>query len=321
MKLIKLFAASVTVLGALAASPAAFAHATYNVGTGAAPVWANGAPAEWLAPTATVPSIGYIGIHGITNKRVIETGVYNYGYAAATAVNLAGVTTAGPLGATTADLGGAFGGATPVVGDSLLGQLRKYNEVTNTPGSSVGDLPLASISTGANSWAGAVTDTSPGLSWGNIHASTGTGNLEANLMAAGVNYINVTVGDDNLFAGVGQLAFSLYQGWATGPGMSGLNLLGTVLASTAGQDIGLSIMLTGNSLNGIGAAGEYTVVVGDQSAVGGQYRMAVEASATARYGNVVSSVSAVPVPGAVWLFGSALAGFAGLRRRKATIVA
>lgn len=35
------------------------------------------------------------------------------------------------------------------------------------------------------------------------------------------------------------------------------------------------------------------------------------------YDNVSFSVSAVPVPGAVWLFGSALAGIVGLRRRKA----
>jgi hypothetical protein len=33
------------------------------------------------------------------------------------------------------------------------------------------------------------------------------------------------------------------------------------------------------------------------------------------YDNI--SVSAVPVPSAVWLFGSALAGLVGLRRRKA----
>lgn len=37
--------------------------------------------------------------------------------------------------------------------------------------------------------------------------------------------------------------------------------------------------------------------------------------------NIQTTVSAVPVPGAVWLFGSALAGFAGLRRRKAAIQA
>jgi hypothetical protein len=33
------------------------------------------------------------------------------------------------------------------------------------------------------------------------------------------------------------------------------------------------------------------------------------------YDNI--NVAAVPVPGAIWLFGSALAGLAGLRRRKA----
>ena len=35
------------------------------------------------------------------------------------------------------------------------------------------------------------------------------------------------------------------------------------------------------------------------------------------YNSLSFNVSAVPVPGAIWLFGSALAGFAGLRRRNA----
>lgn len=37
----------------------------------------------------------------------------------------------------------------------------------------------------------------------------------------------------------------------------------------------------------------------------------------ALYNNISFNVTAVPVPGAIWLFGSALAGLVGLRRRKA----
>ncbi|MEQ1620767.1 MAG: hypothetical protein ABL919_05130 [Methylococcales bacterium] len=323
MNFIKLFAASLAVLGVVVTAPAVHAHATYNVGPGATPTWVNGAPAEWLAPTATVPSIGYLGIHGIANKRVIQTGQYNYAYAATGPTTSATGTTTGPAGATTTDLGGVFGGATPVVGDSLLGQTYKYN-VSNPATNSLTDLPLQSISVGQNSWAAGVSDANTGLSWGNPHFSTGAGtNLEANLKAT-VPYVNVTLGDDPSFAGSNQLAFSLYQGWAKGPGLTGLNLLYTGLASAIGQDLGVTIALSGNTLNGPGTSGEYTIVVGDQSTLltnpgfDGHYRLALEASATARYADVVS---AVPVPGAVWLFGSALAGLIGYGRRKAAIAA
>ena len=135
-------------------------------------------------------------------------------------------------------------------------------------------------------------------------------------------YVNITVGDDSLFAGAGQLAFNLYQGWATGPGLSGLHLIGSALANAVGQDIGITVALTGLSLNGAGT-GEYTLVVGDQSTAAlnptfdGHYKIALEASTTARY----SVVQAVPVPGAVWLFGSAMAGLIGFGRRKAAVAA
>jgi hypothetical protein len=306
MKHINLLTASLTILGTLIASPAVQAHASLNAGgTGANPVWTNGAITPWLPNDATVSSIGYLGIHSISNKRVIQTGVYGTAYNATT----------NPGGVTTANLGGTFGGATPVVGDSLLGQTYKYNNNAANPT----DLALTSISTGANSWAAGVSDTNTGLSFGNMHVSSGTGNPEGNLMPT-VNYLNITVGDDPLFAGIGQLAFSLYQGWAQGPGLLGMNLLGTVTASSIGQDIGLSLALSGLTRNAPGTEGEYTIVVGDQSAVGGQYRMALEASLTNRYSNIVTA-SAVPVPGAIWLFGSALVGLVGYGRRKAAIQA
>lgn len=309
MNFIKLTATSMVILSAFAASTSVHAHASLNAGgTGASPAWTNGPISPWLPSNATVSSIGYLGIHSISNKRVIQTGVYGTAYNATT----------NPTGVTTAQLGGAFGGATPAVGDSLLGQTYKYNEITNTPGSSVGDLPLTSISVGANSWADGISDSNTGLDFGNIHVSSGTGNPEANLMPT-VKYLNITVGDDALSAGVGQLAFSLYQGWVQGPGLTGLNLLGTVLAGSAGQDIGISILLSGLTQHAPGTEGEYTIVVGDQSGVGGQYRMALEASLTNRYANVVTS--AVPVPGAVWLFGSALAGLVGYGRRKSAVQA
>lgn len=325
MKLVKLFSASVVLLGAMVASSSVFAHATYNDGgTGASPVWANGAPSEWMAPTATLPSIGYLGIHSNNSGRVIQTGVYNYAFAASNSDVQSATsgkwTQKGPAGATTAQLGGVYSGVTPVVGDSLLGQVWNYNHQVDHAVAGYNSYlgTAASVSAGANSWANGVANgidaANTGLSFGNIHASAGTtGNLEQNLINLGAHYLNITVGDDALQSGQGQLAFSLYQGWATGPGTQGLHLLGTVLANSIGQDIGISVALSGQSLNGQGAAGEYTIVVGDQSGFGGQYRMAIASSATALYSNVVT---AVPVPGAVWLFGSALAGLVSFGRRK-----
>ena len=315
MKLIKLFAASLAILGALALSPLVQAHATYSIGdTAGSPVWLNGV--AWTPPAdANIPTLGYIGIHGLTasNKRVVQTGIYD------SAANIAA--TASGAGTTAAELlGGVYAGITPTQGNSYLGQLYNYNAKPANLGSQL--TTTKSISVTQNSWAGGVYDSNSdafntGLLYGNIHASTGSGNPEQNLITAGANYLNITVGDDNLFSGNNQLAFSIYQGFTTGHGLSGLNYLGSVLADTIGQNIGLSVALTGNSLNGPGTSGEYTIVVGDQSGSStgfdGHIKLGVEASATALY---VNQVAAVPVPGAVWLFGSALAGFIGFGRRK-----
>lgn len=317
MNLIKLFTASLAILGALIASPAAQAHATYSIGdTAGGAVWLNGV--AWAPPaSANIPSLGYIGIHGGTasNKRVVETGLNN---------TVAEINTA--AAAATDLLGGVFAGITPVQGNTYLGQLNNFN---NKPANASNQLSTTkSISVAENSWAGGVYDSSTdtfntGLLYGNIHASTGTGNPEQNLMNmtttgnVGLKYLNITVGDDNMFSGNNLLAFSVYQGFTTGPGLSGMNFLGSVLASTIGQNIGLSILLTGNYINDPAAAGEYTIVVGDQGGANGSFdghiKLGVEANATALYAN---QIAAVPVPGAVWLFGSAMAGFIGFGRRK-----
>jgi hypothetical protein len=321
MNLIKLFTASLAILGALIASPAAQAHATYSIGdTAGGAVWLNGV--AWAPPaSANIPSLGYIGIHGGTasNKRVVETGYNNN----ITEINAA----AAAAGVSATDyFGGVFAGITPVLGNTYLGQLNTFN---GKPANASNQLSTTkSISVTENSWAGGVYDSSTdtfntGLLYGNIHASTGTGNPEQNLMNMttagneGLKYLNITVGDDNMFSGNNLLAFSVYQGFATGPGLSGMNFLGSVLASTIGQNIGLSILLTGNYINDPAAAGEYTIVVGDQGGANGSFdghiKLGVEANATALYAN---QIAAVPVPGAVWLFGSAMAGFIGFGRRK-----
>ena len=59
------------------------------------------------------------------------------------------------------------------------------------------------------------------------------------------------------------------------------------------------------------AAGNYIVFVG-----GANYNSQTNTNARGIGATITVTPSAVPVPGAVWLFGSALAGFVGLKRRK-----
>jgi|GEM_PF-1608773 hypothetical protein len=153
--------------------------------------------------------------------------------------------------------------------------------------------------------------------------------------------------------GTNELTYSIYQGLATGPGLQGLVLLGTGTASAPGQELDFSIALQGAYLNGLASGGEFTLVVGDVSqstnpnaanyiAAGSydQYIKIAEWETGTAPSGVVSANSAaglmtnsnmiyqeqgtlptaatapVPVPGAVWLFGTALAGFVGFGRRK-----
>jgi hypothetical protein len=116
--------------------------------------------------------------------------------------------------------------------------------------------------------------------------------------------------------------FTLFSGWDTSAtsskhgswnvalpaipvnprGTTGLTYLGQASSTVAGDTVSY---LFSNL-----AAGNYSLWIGgngsDASPVGSQSYIA----------NITASPSAVPVPGAVWLFGSAIAGFAGLRRRK-----
>ncbi len=109
-------------------------------------------------------------------------------------------------------------------------------------------------------------------------------------------------------------AFSLYQGWDTGTTFSrtgsytnnvnnpldtvGLNYLGQASTTTAG---GLASLTFSNL-----ASGDYTLLLGGNGT----------SSDTFGNGFYKLTLTAVPVPGAVWLFGSALAGLVGFGRRK-----
>ena len=387
MKKLSVLALTSIFLGSLGAAPEVFAHATFNVGgygnitptggnnglpggtsggnaiaqtlSGATPVWTNGSTG-FLPPTATQPSIGYLGIHSLNNTRQIQTGTYNATLATNLPTNTAdpvvnaanaatnaanAATNLANFGSTTGSSGAignpsTFNTVTASGGDSLLGQVWNYNNRVNATNSGTNAasqwldaahttlnpnyqnyLPTdVQLAVGANSWAGGISADNTGLDFGNVHASAGSPSNEVGLMALGVNYLNFTLSDDTSDGlGAQQLAFSIYGGWVDGPGLSGLTLLTTQLAANPGDTLGVTLQLFGHDFGAPGTNGEYTVVVGDQGNIGGRYKLSLNASSTAMYANNI--VQAVPIPAAVWLFGSALAGMGIIGRRKENSVA
>ncbi len=298
---------------------------TASGATGGNEVWTNGTIAEWTGaqghPSATsnsvLPSVGYIGLHNNSTQRLIETGNYCGATASAECQANAVGTGTNSLTATSTTLAN-------VNGDSLLRQVWNINHRAAGAQYDGGPSPSnllptdLSLSVAGNSWNGDLQYHS-GMDVLNPHVSTGTtGNLEQNILAlpaaTGQNvYLNIKVFDDtsdNMAAQ--QLGFALYGGWDKGNGMSDLTLIGSSLAAIDGY-ASLSYQLIGTFL------GEYSVLVGDNSSIGGQYKM--HASITT--GTALYSVAAqpVPIPAAAWLFGGALTSLFGLRRRKLAVTA
>lgn len=141
--------------------------------------------------------------------------------------------------------------------------------------------------------------------------------------------VTITVSSDNSSL---RSAFGLWSGWDTASG----SRHGTYLSNGAinpmannpfsGGDAGISVVdanawafaatqgtplaSTSATLTRFLTAGNYTLALGGyDGSVAGQ--LAYTATITA-------AASPVPVPGAVWLFGSAMAGFVGLGKRKRT---
>lgn len=347
MKILKYFAASLAFLCALAASPSVFAHASFTIGdTAGAPVWLGGVPDVGVQfpntdPTINIPSIAFAGVHGPTtgNNRIIETGMQS-------------------TSPTDAQLGGSFNGIATNFKNTLLGQLANYN-LSNPPLTTDKSVSVqqGSMLGGESSIYNAVSNTfNPGNLYinpyaGSSSAGPATANGEFNLIqGTGAQYLNVSIATDNYAvtgnyqAGISDLAYAIYQGVATGPGMQGLTLLGSGTASAPGAEIDFSIALTGSYLNGPSSGGQFTLVVGDASQstdsnlanyiAASNFNPYIKIGLWETGAGTVNSVAglqtnlnmiyqeqginpaAVPLPGAVWLFGSAIAGFIGFGRRK-----
>jgi hypothetical protein len=347
MKILKFFAASLTVLCALAASPTVFAHASFTIGaTAGTPVWLGGVPDVGVQfpntdPTINIPSIAFAGVHGPTagNNRIIETGMLS-------------------TSPTDAQLGGSFNGIATNFKNTLLGQLANYN-VSHPPLTTTESVSVlqGSMLGGVSSIYDAATNT---FNQGNLYlnpyagsssAGPATANGEYNLVqSTGAQYLNVSIAADNYAvtgnyqAGLNDLSYAIYQGVATGPGLQGLTLLGSGTASAPGAEIDFSIAMTGSYLNGPSSGGQFTLVVGDASqstdnslanyiaasnfnpyikiglwetGAGSANTLAgLQTNMNMIYQEQGINPSAVPLPGAVWLFGSAIAGLIGYGRRK-----
>jgi len=74
-----------------------------------------------------------------------------------------------------------------------------------------------------------------------------------------------------------------------------------------------------NNLASAGWVLNYAYAINDHGVIVGQASNGLD-PATATYAAFKLTPSAVPVPGAVWLFGSALAGFVGIKRRKQVVI-
>jgi hypothetical protein len=104
-------------------------------------------------------------------------------------------------------------------------------------------------------------------------------------------------------------ANSGFSGWTNGFGQSvGIGSGGTVNVSNGYAELITGVLGPGQYLMALGSA------AGQSDGNGGITTLASTGTGT----NTFSlNVTAVPVPGAVWLFGSALMGFIGMGRRKA----
>ncbi len=344
---LKILASTGFVLGLLFAAPAVHAHATYNVGgfgdlslgasnstiggageakiylggttggglagslnhsgsTNGNEIWTNESPAtEWIGPTgpnhagssvgSVLPSVGYIGLHSPTNTRLLETGTYCGSTLAADCV-----------------------GGVNNNGNSLLRQVytQNHNVAFYTGGpNSANPLPTDfALAVAPNSWNNGqynsgmdvITPHASGYQFGFPNDFSLHPNLEQNLLAQAPGtqlYLNIDVFDDASDGlGAQQLGVALYGGWDDGNGFADLTFLGQTLAAVNGN-AQLTYALAGTFF------GEYTVLIGDNSSNGGQYKARFAISST-------PLTAPVPVPAAVWLFGSALLGLGGINRRK-----
>ncbi|CAI8785032.1 conserved exported protein of unknown function [Methylocaldum szegediense] len=278
--------ALIGAVGGAVSTTSAHAHATFNIagygdgaagsingndgtpGTDAGGVWTNGG----VGYTGALPVMWYAGMHSATSTRTIETGT-----------------------------------PTSANGNSLQRQIADFNASNDS------DLPTdRMLRVGGSSWsdpANGGQGWGHGLDFGLIHWSCG-GSVQG-CLDAGISGFKLTLADDLADGGANlKLGYALYGGWDRGSeafrhdtfvtspvpvsnplGSNDLTLIGWGVASAVGETLSQTFDL--NTHHG----GEYTVIIGALGGVDGNYQLTIE-----------PVVQPVPIPAAVWLFGSALVG-------------
>lgn len=234
------------------------------------------------------------GMAAITGQASAHTGYNPYGYDGSTAdYSLSGYDGGNPSASGWGGPGANYAGALPAMWYASF-HSNVETHTLSTEEALVFGLPANfELSVGAKAWED-----------GNDNSGLGDGMDFGLIKLKAVSSLTITVEADgsNLLP-----AISFYKGYATG-GVRSLsydnndnNPLGTtgleLLASIANDGDG-SVTYTTGPL----AAGKYSLFIGDDDgAAGGKYK---------------ATLSSVPVPAAVWLFGSGLVGLLGLQKRK-----
>lgn len=246
------------VAAALAAAGPASAHVTYNLnGYGSALAgstngvdgslpgqWTNGGVSEY---TGSLDVTYYVGLHNSTTQRVVQTGV----------------------------------SPSPVAG-SLLAQVETYNASFDP------DLPTDRVlAVGGKSWSDPANSNQ---GWGHgLDYVLLNFTPVATILSGGPVVIEVKLEDDAGDPANMRLAFALYKGWDSGSGSerhqtfitspaplasnplgtTGLTLLDYAVASSPGQTLTRSY-----SLAAMGGE-QFTILIGAQGGVSGQYKLSV----------------------------------------------
>lgn len=319
--------------GTLAATSAAHAHMSYNLGS-----------SDGAGNIVNQVTTGF----GNNQDGAINGSQLSQGGAAVAAGNMLWGTGAGAIapeyngnlpetfysglhttaaGATRREFGTVSGGVNGTTflnaANSLSSKINTYN---STAPASLQINPNAQLAVRGNSW-----NTGDGLDYGITHVSCSSGGSTPALNCLSAGDLNITWSLKNLNSdSTSLLGIAVYGGWdqsatsnrlaafsgGTGTNTAPLNPqgsgLGTLLWSqtmTNPTDV-LTFSLLYNTAEANLWNGEYTVIIG---ALNG------DNSTSAQYYLQNNLTAAVPIPAAVWLFASALGGMGVFGRRKSRL--
>jgi hypothetical protein len=331
-------ALAIFVTGLAGVSSQAFAHQTYNLTGDNVGVAASVSNTDGVSNTGGYGPVGVGGrVNGDANANIPGTGGLPAGYVGALPYMWYSGQHNTATGTTTRH---------QYTGESATDNPSLWRAYANQDASAVWGAVVPDIGTdhpylavGGNSWA-----TGSGLDYGLIHVSCGANDAAANCTSDGAIALDVTVKLDSIYSninGSGLLDVALYRGADSGAGADRTSAFDADAAGIQGSTLNTGGVLTKlweasmtnisdvlsfhmvinaaewaktDAANGTlndGDAGYYTLIIGAHN---GGLGVAYDVT-------TMTSAAPVPVPGAVWLFGSAIAGLVGFGRRKITVTA